>query len=153
MSTPNCWINVFKSYSSEWRQIFFKPSPPRHMVNLRDFLRMHADYQSRFPRPTYNLIYVPTLPYPGRHHFLYLQRNWSQEMTALPKQSKLPSLSCFLWITEEITSLKHNVQRDDVISSGPQETLESLDHSSPHLRHFTRNLFIPLSPWFSFTKG
>jgi hypothetical protein len=42
----------------------------------------------------------------------------------------------------EIASLKQELQRDELISSGPQEILESFCHSLPHLTHFTRNLCI-----------
>ena len=80
-----------------------------------------------------------------RHHFLYLHVSWSQYPSALPKQSKFPSFSCFLWIVRAMTSLKQGSQRDDVKSSGPQDITESFSHSRPHLIHFTRILLDPFA--------
>ncbi len=38
--------------------------------------------------------------------------------------------------------MKQDVQRDELISLGPHEIVESFDHSFPHLIHLTRNLCI-----------
>ena len=42
----------------------------------------------------------------------------------------------------EITFLKHELHRDDVKTSDPQETEDSFCHSFPHLIHFTHNVFM-----------
>jgi hypothetical protein len=42
-----------------------------------------------------------------------------------------------------MTSLKQALQRDELISSGPQEISEPFSHSLPHLTHFTRSVLIP----------
>jgi hypothetical protein len=42
----------------------------------------------------------------------------------------------------EMASLKQGWHRDDVKSSGPQETDDSFSHSFPHFMHFTRNFFV-----------
>ena len=89
----------------------------------------------------YPLIVCP-VPSVKKQYLLYLHPNWSQYVSALPKQSKLPSFSCFLWMIGEMTSLKQGLQSDDVKSSGPHEITASFFHSLPHLIHLTRNLFI-----------
>ena len=42
----------------------------------------------------------------------------------------------------EATSIKQELQRDELKSSGAQGILESFSHSAPHLMHLTRNLFM-----------
>ena len=77
-----------------------------------------------------------------KHHCRYLHSFSWQSALPLPKHARLPSPSCFLWIMGEITSTKHGLHNDELISSGPQEIKESFCHSFPHLTHFTRNRFM-----------